>query len=88
MSQKVLFKFLLASMKTLILGILPEVAPESLPPPNETGGNSKGIVSLNSTFENADSQSIFYFLHNKAAKKQINYRCFYRKFKTFKKLFI
>ncbi len=44
----------------LILNILPESTSESCPlphPPNETGGNSKGIESLNSAFENADSQS-------------------------------
>ncbi len=41
------------------MGILPEAASEfpALPPPNETGGNSKGIVSLNSAIENVDSQS-------------------------------
>ncbi len=45
-------------MKTL-LHILPEAASESTPPPpHETGGNSKGIVSLNSAFENADSNEM------------------------------
>jgi hypothetical protein len=50
MSLKVLFKFLLGSLKTL-MDVLPEAA---------SGGNSKGIVSLNSAFENewnADSES-------------------------------
>ncbi len=42
MSLKVLFKFLLGSLKTL-MDVLPEAA---------SGGNSKGIVSLNSAFEN------------------------------------
>jgi hypothetical protein len=37
------------------MDILPEAALESPPPPNETGGNSKGLVTLNSAFENADS---------------------------------
>jgi hypothetical protein len=32
--------------------LLPEAASESPQPPIETGGNSKGIVSLNSAFEN------------------------------------
>jgi hypothetical protein len=35
--------------------LLPEAASESPQPPNETGGNSKGIVSLNSAFENINS---------------------------------
>jgi hypothetical protein len=51
------FNILLASMKTLtnsgyITGSFIRIPPT----PNETGGNSKGIVSLGSAFENADSQ--------------------------------
>jgi hypothetical protein len=63
MSRQVLCKFLLASIKTL-MSILPEAASEipALPPANNTGGNSKVIVSLNSAFENADSQSIIHLL--------------------------
>ncbi len=73
------------------------------------GGNSKGIGSLKSTFEvptinhpfsqlvsvfiKASQNFIFYFLHNKAAKKFKNYRRIYRKYwfnllRPSKKLFI
>ncbi len=47
------------------MDILPEAASEfpALPSPNETGDNSKGIVSLISAFENADTrQSIIHLL--------------------------
>jgi hypothetical protein len=54
MYRKVLFKFLLASIKTLtnsgyFTGSRIRISPLS--------SNSKGIVSLNSAFENGDSQS-------------------------------
>ncbi len=48
-----------------ILDIFPEAASESHPPPPppsyKTGGNAKGIVSLNSAFENAISQSSTFY---------------------------
>ncbi len=53
----------------LILEILPKAASESPPPPpptpNKTGSNSKGIVSLNSTFEKADSQTFACYFEKK-----------------------
>ncbi len=39
-------------MKTLILEILPKPHQNPpAPPPNQTGGNSKEILNLNSSFE-------------------------------------
>jgi hypothetical protein len=60
MSQNVLLKFLLASLKMLTNSRYFTGSRIRIPPtltPNETGGNSKGIGSLNSTFEAADNQS-------------------------------
>jgi hypothetical protein len=57
--RKILVKVLLASMKTLtnsenFSGSRIRIFPH--PPPNKTGGNSKGIVNLNSSFEKDDSR--------------------------------
>ncbi len=59
--QKCLWSsFVLLRKHLLISGFFPGSRigiPPPPPPSNETSGNSKGIVSLNSAFENADSQS-------------------------------
>jgi hypothetical protein len=57
MSGKVRFKFLLAVKILTYNGYFTGSRIRILPSPNGNGGNSKGIVSLNSAFENADSQS-------------------------------
>ncbi len=57
--EKYLLSCLLLWKQLLILDILLEAASESPPPPKRDwpGGNSKGIMNLNSAFENAESQS-------------------------------
>ncbi len=48
---------LLPRKHLLIMDILPEAASQSPPSPQRDWRQLRGIVSLNSAFENADSQS-------------------------------
>jgi hypothetical protein len=58
MSRKVLFKFLLASIKTITnYGYFTGSRIRIPPTPQRKWRQLKGIFSLNTAFENADSQS-------------------------------